>query len=371
MPLKISDIALGTISIPLITPFRTALRTVDRIRDLVVRVTLDSGETGYGEAPPTAVITGETIQSIEAALRDYLAPAVLGLDPSDRDGLFSRLDRAMAKNTSAKAALDIAIHDAAARAAGVPLFRFLGREKPGQIRTALETDLTISVNDPDVMAADTRAAVSRGFRILKVKVGKGGAEDVERVRRVREAAGPDAVLRIDANQGWTPEEAVRTIGMMEDAGLNPELVEQPVSCHDFKGMQYVTARTATPILADESVFEPEDAVRILEERGADLINIKLMKTGGIYGAEKICDLAEQAGVACMMGCMLESAVSVSGAVHLAAARSVITMCDLDGPGLCAENPYAGGPVYRGRDILLPEIPGIGISGVPVRFESIV
>ena len=200
--MKITEIALGTIEIPLITPFKTALRTVDRIRDLVVRVTLDSGETGYGEAPPTAVITGETIPSITAALRDYLAPAVLGLDPADRDVLFGKLDKAMAKNTSAKAALDIAIHDATARALGMPLFRFLGQKAPEQVRNTLETDLTISVNDPDTMAADTRAAVSRGFSILKVKVGKGGQEDVERVRRVREAAGKDAVLRIDpAHQG--------------------------------------------------------------------------------------------------------------------------------------------------------------------------
>ena len=368
--MKITEVAIGTVNIPLLTPFKTALRTVDRIEDLLVRVTLDSGETGYGEAPPTAVITGETLPSIRAAIRDYLAPSVLGLDPADRDTCFGRLEKAMAKNTSAKAALDIAIHDAAARALGLPLFRYLGRKAPDRVRTELETDLTISVNDPDTMAADARSAVARGFRILKVKVGKGGREDVERVRRVREAAGPGAVLRIDANQGWTPEEAVRTIGMMEDAGLNIELVEQPVSCHDFRGMQYVTAHTVTPVLADESVFAPEDAARIIEERGADWINIKLMKTGGIYPAEKICDLAEAAGVSCMMGCMLESAVSVSGAVHLAAARSVVSLCDLDGPSLCAENPYTGGPVYREQQILLPETPGIGITDIPVRFEPV-
>ena len=171
--MKITEIAIGTISIPLLTPFKTALRTVDRIQDLLVRVTLDSGETGYGEAPPTAVITGETLPSIQAAIRDYLAPSVIGLDPSDRDTCFGRLEKAMAKNTSAKAALDIAIHDAAARALGLPLFRYLGRKAPDQVRTELETDLTISVNDPDTMAADARSAVARGFRILKVKVGKG------------------------------------------------------------------------------------------------------------------------------------------------------------------------------------------------------
>lgn len=368
--MKITDVSIGYISIPLLVPFKTALRRVDRIHDLIVRVTLDSGEEGFGEAPPTAVITGETPQSIEAAIRDYLAPAVLGQDPEDRDAFFGRLDRAMAKNTTAKAALDISVHDAAARALGTPLFRLLGRKAPDRVRNTLETDLTISLNDPDTMAADARKAAERGFRILKVKVGRGGSTDVERVRRVREAAGDGCVLRIDANQGWTPEEAVRTIGMMEDAGLNIELVEQPVSCHDFRGMQYVTARTKTPILADESVFAPEDAARIIEEHGADLINIKLMKTGGIYQAEKICDLAEQAGVECMMGCMLESAVSVSGAAHLAAAREIVTMCDLDGPDLCAENPYTGGPLYREGRIVIPETPGIGISGVPAAFESV-
>ena len=368
--MKITDIAIGTISVPLITPFKTALRTVDRIQDLIVRVTLDSGETGYGEAPPTAVITGETSQSIAAALCDYLAPAALNSDPADRNEFFSRLDRAMAKNTSAKAALDIAVHDAVSRSLGLPLFRFLGSRAPEKVRNILETDLTISLNDPEIMAADARNAVGRGFKILKVKVGKGGPEDVERVRCVRNAGGKDAVLRVDANQGWTPEEAVRTIGLMEDAGLNIQLVEQPVSCHDFRGMQYVTAHTETPILADESVFSPEDAARIIEEHGADWINIKLMKTGGIWPAEKICDLAEQSGVACMMGCMLESAVSVSGAAHLAAARSVISLCDLDGPSLCAENPYAGGPLYREQQIILPETPGIGFSRVPVDFQTI-
>ena len=366
--MRITEIALGGIAIPLVTPFKTALRTVERIEDLVVRVTLDSGETGYGEAPPTAVITGETLSSIRAAICEFLAPGIRDMTFDHPGEVWERMNRLMAKNTSAKAAMDIAVHDAWARHAGKPLFTMLHPgEKP---RTELETDLTISVNDPDVMAGDAERAVREGFRILKVKVGKGGSQDVERVRRVRAAAGKDAVLRIDANQGWTPEEAVQTIQMMEDAGLNIELVEQPVSCHDFRGMQYVTAKVATPILADESVFSPEDAERLIGEHGADLINIKLMKTGGIYPAGKICDMAEKAGIACMMGCMLESAVSVSAGVHLAAARSIIRFCDLDGPSLCAENPYTGGPVYRGARILLPELPGIGIENVPAEFKTV-
>ena len=369
--MKIAEIALGFADIPLRTPFKTALRTVDRIHDIIVRVTGENGQVGYGEAPPTAVITGETLASIEAAIREYLAPALLGTDLDDPAETHRRMEKAIAKNTSAKAALDIALYDLRARAAGLPLFRLLAKGAPEQAKTVLDTDLTISVNDPAVMAADAAAAVARGFRILKVKVGKGGAEDVTRLRAVREAAGPDITLRVDANQGWTPGEAVRTIGLMEDAGLNMELVEQPVSCHDFNGLKYVTAHTATPILADESVFSPEDAERILTEHAADLINIKLMKTGGIFDALRVCDLAERGGVQCMMGCMLESAVSVSGAAHLAAARSVITLCDLDGPSLCAENPYIGGPRYEESRIFLPETPGIGITGLPVRFSPIV
>ena len=367
--MRIKDISLGTISIPLLTPFKTALRTVESIEDLIVRVTLDGGETGYGEAPPTAVITGETSQSIEAAIRFYLAPAVLGAEFQHPAELWSRMEKAMAKNTSAKAAMDIAIYDAWGRALGKPLYQLLAGEDGPAAGPRLETDITISVNDPDTMARDAERARRDGFRILKVKVGKGGREDVERVRQVRKTAGKDAVLRIDANQGWKPEEAVRTIEMMEDAGLEIELVEQPVSCHDFTGMQYVTAHVQTPILADESVFSPEDAERLIREHGADWINIKLMKTGGITPALRICELAEKEKVPCMMGCMLESAVSVSGGVHLAAARPIIRMCDLDGPSLCAENPYRGGPVYEGAMIYLPDTPGIGITEIPVSFDK--
>ena len=368
--MKIKEIAIGYVSIPLVTPFKTALRTVDAIHDLVARVELEGGEVGYGEAPPTAVITGETPQSIEAAIRYYIAPAIQGMTFDHPSEVWQRMEKSIAKNTTAKAAIDMAMYDAWTRAQGKPLFRLLHAPTEGELRSRLETDITISVNPPEVMARDTERAIQQGFRILKVKVGKGGREDVERVRRVRAAAGPQAVLRVDANQGWTPTEAKRTIEMMEDAGLNIELVEQPVSCHDFAGMQYVTAHVQTPILADESVFSPEDAVRLIEEHGADWINIKLMKTGGLTPALKICDLAAERKVPCMMGCMLESAVSVSAGAHLAAARGIISLCDLDGPSLCAENPYEGGPIYQGPWIDMTEAAGIGITKVPADFERV-
>ncbi len=369
--MRIKDISIGYIQIPLITPFRTALRVVDSVKDLIVKIESEDGQTGFGEAPPTAVITGDTKESIEAAIRFYIAPAISEMDLDAPEEIFARMEKSIAKNTSAKAAVDIALYDLIARQKNMPLFRMLGQAKPGEVRDTLETDITISVNEVDEMVRDAARAMRDGFKILKVKVGKGGEKDVERIRAIRRETGPDAVIRVDANQGWTREEAVRTISMMEDALLNIELVEQPVSCHDFKGMQYVTEKVQTPILADESVFSYEDAVRIIEEHAADLINIKLMKTGGIHNALRICDAAEENGISCMAGCMLESAVSVSAAAHLSGARKIITMCDLDGPSLCSENPYHGGPVYNGPGILLPDTPGIGFTGeMPVRFESV-
>ena len=343
--MKLKEIAIGYIEIPLVTPFKTALRTVNSVNDLIVKVTAEDGTEGYGEAPPTAVITGDTKESIEAAIRYYIAPSITGMDLDDLPSIMAKMEKCLAKNTTAKAAVDIALYDLYAKLQKKPLFRLLGEKDPSAVKTELETDITISVNDTDEMVRDSVKAVGEGFRILKVKVGKGGEKDVERIREIRKAVGKDVVIRVDANQGWTREEAVSTITAMEDAGLGIELVEQPVSYHDFKGMQYVTAHVQTPILADESVFSYEDGVRVMEEHGADLVNIKLMKTGGIHEAVKICDAADRFGIKCMIGCMLESKVSVSAGVHLAAARSCVTMADLDGPSLCKVDPYEGGPVY--------------------------
>ena len=155
---------------------------------------------------------------------------------------------------------------------------------------------------------------------------------------------------------------------MEDQDLDIELVEQPVNAHDLKGMKFITERVSTKILADESVFSTMDAIRLLEEGAADLINIKLMKTGGIYEALKICSVAETYGVGCMIGCMLESKLSVSAAAHLAAGKSVISLADLDGPSLCLRDPYKGGPLYDGSVIRMPEEYGIGIVDIEDAME---
>ncbi len=354
--MRIRSIQLGKISLPLVHPFKTALRTVEHIEDIVVRVIGDNDLEGYGEAPATAVITGETCASIAGAIQDFIAPAVTGLDLMDLDAVMDVLQHCMVHNTSAKAAVDMALLDLWGKSLGVPLWRLLGGA-----RSRVETDLTISVNDTEEMVRDSLEAVDRGFRILKVKVGRDSRQDVQRLTAIRRAVGPEIILRVDANQGWSPRSAVRIICALEDAGVDAQLVEQPVPAADLDGLRYVTEHVHTPILADESVFSPVDALRILQMHAADLINIKLMKTGGIWPALRLCAIAESYGVQCMIGCMLESQISVAAAAQLAGARSIVTMADLDGPSLCASEPFSGGPRFEGPFITLNDTPGIGVQ----------
>ncbi len=360
--MKITGVHIGEIAIPLARPFKTALRTVERVEDIVVRVTAENGMTGYGEAPPTAVITGDTKGSVRCAIRDLIAPAILGMDILAIDQVMEAMDHSVKGNTSAKAAVDMALYDLWGKVLGQPLWRLLGGYRP-----SFETDITISVNPVPQMVADSLAAVKEGYRILKVKVGKEGMADIPRIAAIREAVGPDVSIRVDANQGWTVKDSIRIISAMEDQGLEIELVEQPVPARDLEGMTRITQAVYTPILADESVFSPADAVEIIRRGAADLINIKLMKTGGIHEALKICGIASLYGVECMMGCMLESKLAVSAAAHLCAAKGIVTRADLDGPSLCAVDPYQGGPDYDGPTVRMNELPGIGIASVPAEF----
>lgn len=356
--MKITAVHLYTMKIPLLTPFKTALRTVENMENVVVTLETDEGALGFGEAPPTAVITGDTIPSIAGAIRDFLAPKILGREVTNADEMHDAIEGAMVHNTSAKAAVEMAVYDLIGKKWGIPLYKLLGGA-----RESLETDITISVNDVDTMVADSLAACSRGFRILKVKVGTDVELDLARLSAIRSAVPADTVLRVDANQGWTPRQAVCIIGRLEDAGLNAELVEQPVKAHDVDGLRYVTERVHTPILADESVFSAADAVHILQTHAADLVNIKLMKTGGLYNAMTIASIAKTFGAECMMGCMLEGNIAVTAAAHAALARGVITRIDLDGPALCRENPVVGGAVFADSKITVPDAPGLGIERV--------
>lgn len=352
--MKITDVKVGLVEAPLITPFKTALRTVHSIQNVMVTIHTDDGQIGIGEAAPTHVITGETLGSIQFAIDQVIAPLIKGMDIAEIAVICERVDSCIYQNTSAKAAVEIALYDLWAKKYNAPLYELLGG-----YQKSLITDITISVNDYAEMVRDSLEAVKRGFSILKVKVGKDPAGDVDRILKIREAVGPNIVLRIDANQGWTPKQAVSIIGQLEDAGVQMELVEQPVHYSNVAGMQYVTNHTQTPILADESVFSPKQAIEVIEKRAADLINIKLMKTGGISKAQQIANIAQASGVECMIGCMLETKISVSAAAHFAAANKNVTLVDLDGPSLCVKDPIEGGPIFEGERIQMVDRSGLG------------
>lgn len=361
--MKITKVEIGEIHIPLTRPFTTALRSVSHVDDIVVKVSTDDGPCGYGEAPPTAVITGETKGSITAAIREHIGPAIIGRDMACLEEILLAIQSSMIKNTSAKAAVDMAVYDIFGKMHNAPLYQLLGGA-----RRSFETDITISVGPVESMVADSLEAVGRGYTILKVKVGKEGLADVPRVAAIRDAVGPDVKIRVDANQGWNRTDAIRIISAMEDKGLDIELVEQPVPARDLAGLRAITQKVYTPILADEAVFSAADALEIIQTGAADLINIKLMKTGGIYNALKICAVAELHHVQCMVGCMLESKLAVSAGSHLACAKSIITMADLDGPSLCSIDPYEGGPDFDENIVTMNDLPGIGISSVPADFS---
>jgi len=354
----IKSIEVYEILVPLVTPFKTALRTVEAVNDIVVKIITDTGEIGYGEAAPTAVITGETKESIKSAILNYIKPSIMGMEIDNLEGVMENINSCILKNTSAKAAVDMAIYDLYAKKLNSPLYKILGG-----YRNEIITDITISVNEIDQMVKDSIKAVNEGFNILKIKVGKEAEKDIKRISEIRNAVGKNVALRVDANQGWTSKQSVKIISALEEKDLNIELVEQPVKYWDLEGMKYVTQNTYTKILADESVFSAQDAVKIITERAADLINIKLMKTGGIFNSLKICDIAEIYGVECMIGCMLESKISVSAAANLGAAKKIITMVDLDGPELCKIDPISGGPIFNGNSITMSEEIGIGFHGI--------
>lgn len=356
--MKITEVRLGMISVPLRVPFKTALRTVNSVEDVVVEIHTDSGEVGYGEAPPTGVITGDTTGAIIGAIRDHIAKAIIGRDVDEFEDLMIAVQKSMVHNTSAKAAVDMALWDLYGQLYKIPVYKMMGGAKKH-----ITTDITISVNDPDVMVKDAVDAIERGYDCLKVKVGKETDKDIARLAAIRQVVPKSTLIRIDANQGWTPKEAVRILNGMQEKGLDIEFVEQPVKGHDIEGLKFVTERSYVPVLADESVFSAEDALKIMQMGAADMVNIKLMKCGGLYNALKIASAAEVYGVECMIGCMLEAKISVNAAVHLACAKQIITKIDLDGPVLCSEDPILGGAVFDEKTITVSDDPGLGIKGI--------
>lgn len=345
------------VSAPLHTPFVTALRRATHADSLLVEIS-DGELSGWGEAPQVWKVTGESLAGAQACVEGPITSALNGLGPDDLTEALRRVQNAAAANFGAKAAVDIALHDLAARRRGQTLHGFLGSTVD-----VVRTDVTLSVGDADALASAGKARVADGFDVLKVKVGTDAAADVERIRRVREAIGPDPTLRLDANQGWSRRDAVTAIRAMEDAGCDIELVEQPVVAADLEGMVWVTDHVGTPILADESVYGTRDLVNVIRLGAADLVNVKLAKCGGLGPARTLLELAREHGLGSIVGSMMESHVGVGAAAALVSAYPTSAVNDLDAAWWLRESPVGGGIRYDGSLIHLPAAPGLGVTGL--------
>ncbi|MGN6129102.1 MAG: mandelate racemase/muconate lactonizing enzyme family protein [Nocardioidaceae bacterium] len=354
----IESITATRVSTPLHTPFVTALRRTTTTDTVVVRVTDGDGCTGWGEAPQVWQVTGESLAGAEACVTGPLAAAVVGRDADDLLASCRAVASAVAANHGAKAAVDVALHDLVARRRGVSLPVLLGGTTH-----RLPTDVTLAAGDADTLAGAALERTVEGFDVLKMKVGTDARTDVDRVRAVRAAVGPDVRLRLDANQGWTAREAVRVISALEDAGLDVELVEQPLPAADLDGLAWVTDRVRTPVMADESVYGVRDLSEVIRRRAADLVNVKLAKCGGLSVARTLLELARAHGVGTIVGSMMETHIGVGAAASLVAAHGTTLVCDLDAAWWAERPPVTGGLRYDGPTIVLPEAPGLGIEAL--------
>jgi L-Ala-D/L-Glu epimerase len=310
---------------PLRAPFRTALREVRELDAVEVEVRWSGSLVTAAAVSPTPPITGETTASICAAAEGPLAEAVRGVPLAHHEELFRRLHHAMHGNTTAKCAIDLAVHAALAAPSG-GLAPFLGAAG-GPVRT----DVTVSLAGAEAMAAEAVTRVEEGFDVLKLKIGGNDVDlDVARVCAVAKAVGPGIALRLDANQGWSARNALAVLDRLDRAGIRPELVEQPVPAHDLKGMATVARHGFVPVLADESVHSARDVLRIAEAGAADLVNLKLAKCGGLRAARDFLAAAAACELGVIVGCMLEPAPTVAVAATLASALPGGRAHDLDG-----------------------------------------
>ncbi|CQH59545.1 homolog to dipeptide epimerase [Halobacterium hubeiense] len=330
---------------PLEHPFTIARGTQETAANVVVRVEDDEGNVGVGGAAPSAHY-GETAGTVEAVMPELLAVVERADDPHDLARIETGMREVVADNPAARAAVSIACHDLAAKRADLPLYRYWGLDAAN----TLDTSFTIGIDDEETMRRKTAEAVEAGYGTLKVKLGT--SRDEQLLAAVRETA-PDATIRVDANEAWTPKEAVRNIEWLADYGV--EFVEQPVPAENREGLKYVYERSPLPIAADESCVVASDVPEVADR--CDIANLKLMKTGGLREAKRLIHAARAHGLEVMCGCMIESNASIAAAAHLA---PLLDYADLDGSLLLAEDDFDGVPMPAGHvDLQAVERAGTG------------
>lgn len=343
-------------AVPLLRPFITAVRRADALDIVLVEAVDSEHRSGWGEAAVSWRVTGESPESVAAAVAAPLSDAVVGRDPSDPE-LPALIARAVWGNTAARSAVEVALADLAAAAAGVSLPRLLGAPA-----ASVRTDMTLSAAGPSELAERAQAHVAEGFDVLKIKA-DAAHDALAGVKAVRAAVGAGVGLRVDANQAWSPDAAIRFITACEDAGLDLEFVEQPVAAHDLDGLARVTAASSTAVVADEAVRTAHDVAVIAARGAADQVNVKLAKAGGLAEARRAAEVAAAAGLGVIIGCMAEGPVGVAAAASLAAAVAPGRVHDLDAALWLSRSPVHGGARFAAAMIELSDGPGLGVRGL--------
>lgn len=353
--MKIIKTELFTFHIEYKEPFHIAVEETEEKEGVLVKLTSSCGITGLGEAAPTRYVTCETINTCKKVLIDCLFPAVKNIHAGDIAQAHRAMDKAVKNNPSAKTAVDNALYDIMAKAAGLPLYKYLGG-----VRNKIKTDMTIGINPPEYMAKSAKKFVKAGFGVLKVKLGTTPEEDIERIKQVRKAAGEKIIIRVDANQGWGDyKTAAKAINGIEK--YNIEFVEQPVKMNDFAGFKKLKKLTRVPLAADESARTLNDVKKLIHNESVDVINIKLMKCGGIYRGLEIADFCAECGIPCMIGGMCETKVAVAASAHLACAHNNFKYADLDGDLLLDDKLVKKASIgLRNGYRTLKNYPGLGI-----------
>jgi L-alanine-DL-glutamate epimerase-like enolase superfamily enzyme len=350
--IKIKKVVIEPLNLDLEEPFRIAIGTKYNIENVLITVVLENGIEGYGEAAPLEPINGENQATALATLKSCVE-FIKGKNVTDYRAISATLRGVFHAQVTARCAIEMALIDAYAKVLNIPLYEFFG----GAGNKA-ETDYTIDIVPPDIAKKNAAKLAKAGYTVLKTKVGKKLTDDIDRLLAIRDGA-PNCGITIDANQGYSPCEAVHFIEEMGKNGIRPILFEQPVSRFDLQGMRFVKDHTSIPIAADESVFTSADAINVVRTGCADYINIKLMKSG-IIEAMDIAAIARSANIKLMVGCMLESKLALGCAVHMVAGMGCFSHVDLDPHIEPEKEPFTGGPDYKAPFYTLsPDLPGIG------------
>jgi len=335
----IRSVTIEPLNIPLLEPFTIATGRVSQAQNVLITVTLDDGSIGYGECAPFTPSTGETQETAIAAARGC-AQLIEGEDAAYWRRLAKLMHNVYFTQATARAGMEMALLDALTRSYGIPLYIFFGGAS-----TVVETDMSIPMVTPEHGYELAKDIVARGITSIKIKVGGAIRDDVARVEAIREGA-PGLGLTLDANQGYTANEALLCLEALDDHDIRPLLLEQPVHKDDFEGLRYVTQHTTVPVAADESAFSAANVAHLIALGAINVVNIKLMKSGFVEALD-IAAVCRATHTQLMIGAMMESRLATSAATHLAAGLGGFSFIDLDTPMLLAEDPFTGGYEQQG------------------------